>query len=147
MDEESIRPILDEIFSSLEPLDAQSSAVLQFLKAKGLATDEELAPFLEQAGNAASVRWRAVRIRAAAMIASLVNPPEKESSYMPAEKDTQRAAEKDQAKDQQEPRQENSREVEAQEEGESEPQSPDRKAQRPIEKRKAPEMEDAENAA
>jgi cobalamin biosynthesis protein CobT len=70
MDEEIVRQILDEIFSSLEPLDTHTSALLQFLKAKGIAADEELAPFLEQAGNASSVRWRAARVRIGSLISS-----------------------------------------------------------------------------
>jgi hypothetical protein len=48
MDEKIIQDILANVFSSLEPLDAQCSAILQFLKAKGFATDKELAPFLER---------------------------------------------------------------------------------------------------
>jgi hypothetical protein len=76
MDQEQIQQILDELLSSFEPLETQSAALLQFLKAKGLATDKELAPFLEQAGNTASVRWRAVKVRTAALIASAMKPTE-----------------------------------------------------------------------
>jgi hypothetical protein len=74
MDQDSVQEILDELLGSLEPLEAQSSAVVQFLKAKGLANDEEFAPFLEQAANAANVRWRAVRVRTAALIAHAMKP-------------------------------------------------------------------------
>jgi len=70
MDEAQVQQIVDELLSSLEPLETQSSALLQFLKAKGLATDEELAPFLDQAGNTANVRWRAVKVRTAALISN-----------------------------------------------------------------------------
>lgn len=70
MDEAQVQQIVDELLSSLEPLETQSSALLQFLKAKGLATDEELAPFLDQAGNTANVRWRAVKVRIAALISN-----------------------------------------------------------------------------
>jgi hypothetical protein len=76
LNEENINAILREVFSSLEPLETQSSAVLQFLKAKGLATDEDLAPFLEQASNAASVRWRATRVRTEALVANLMKREE-----------------------------------------------------------------------
>ncbi len=42
---------LDELFSALEDLETQSAGVVQFLKDKGLATDEELAPYLEAAAS------------------------------------------------------------------------------------------------
>src|SRR5579864_1737360 len=70
MDEAIVQQIIDELLSSLEPLETQNAALLQFLKAKGIATDEELAPFLDQAGNASNIRWRAVRVRTAALISS-----------------------------------------------------------------------------
>src|SRR5712671_2535246 len=70
MDEKIIQDILTDVFSSLEPLDAQCDAILQFLKAKGLATDKELAPFLEQARNASNVRWLAARVRIASLLSS-----------------------------------------------------------------------------
>lgn len=76
MDEEIVLQILDELLSFLEPLDTQSSALVQFLKAKGVATDEELAPFLEQAGNASSVRWRGARVRIGGLIASAMRNAE-----------------------------------------------------------------------
>lgn len=88
MDEAQVQQIVDELLSSLEPLETQSSAVLQFLKAKGLATDEELAPFLDQAGNTANVRWLAVKVRIAALISSAMKPSE-ESSESAATKNTQ----------------------------------------------------------
>jgi hypothetical protein len=78
MDESAVNEILDELVSSLEPLEAQSTAILHFLKAKGIATDEDLAPFLEQARNASDVRWRAFRLRTAALISSAMKAPEKE---------------------------------------------------------------------
>jgi hypothetical protein len=36
--------LLDQLFSAFEDLETQSTGILQFLKGKGLATDEELAP-------------------------------------------------------------------------------------------------------
>jgi hypothetical protein len=80
MNQELIQQIVDEILSSFEPLEAQSTAVMQFLKAKGVATDAELAPFLEQAANTANVRWRAVRVRAAALIANALKDEESKSA-------------------------------------------------------------------
>jgi hypothetical protein len=60
---EPIKEILDELFSLLESLETQSLALTQFLRDQGIATDEKLAPFLERAGNASSVKWRAARAR------------------------------------------------------------------------------------
>jgi hypothetical protein len=79
MDEATVQQILDEVFGSLEPLDAQCAAVVRFLKAKGLATEEEFAPFLAQAANAASVRWLGVRVRTAALIANAMRSAEDSS--------------------------------------------------------------------
>lgn len=84
MDQAIVQQIVDELLYSLEPLETQNQALLQFLKAKGIATDEELAPFLEQAGNASNIRWRAVRVRTAALISSAMKPAEQPSQTAPA---------------------------------------------------------------
>lgn len=76
MDNQAIKEVLNELFSHLERLETQSEAILQFLKEKKRVTDKQLAPYLEQAGNASSVKWRAARVR----IDHLLEPekPEKE---------------------------------------------------------------------
>ena len=76
MDEQIVQEIVDEILSSLEPLDTQSAAVLQILKAKGIANDEELASHLEEAGKASNVRWLAARLRIRSLIASAMRTQE-----------------------------------------------------------------------
>ena len=90
MDENTniVQEILHDLFSSLEALETQNTAILQFLKDKGIATDEELASHLEQAGNASSVRWRGVRVRADYLFASAVKAAEQA-----AEKESPKPAE------------------------------------------------------
>lgn len=63
MDDKLLQQVFEELLPSLEALDTKCAAILQFLKTKGIATDDELAPYFEEAGNASSVRWRAARVR------------------------------------------------------------------------------------
>jgi hypothetical protein len=87
MNENIAQEILHDLFSSLEDLETQSAAILQFLKSKGIASDQELAPFIEQAGNASSVRWRGVRVRIDYLLASAMKNAEesgKKESTAPA---------------------------------------------------------------
>jgi hypothetical protein len=55
--------LLNELGSSLENLETQHAALLQFLKDNGILTDDQFASYIAQAGKASSVRWRAARIR------------------------------------------------------------------------------------
>jgi len=76
MNNDAMKEVLNELFSHLERLETQNEAILQFLKEKKRVTDKQLAPYLEQAGNASNVKWRAARVR----INHLLEPehPEKE---------------------------------------------------------------------
>jgi len=63
MDTHIAQEMLKELGSSLESLETQVNALVGFLKEAGIVTDEKLAPYLDQAGKASDVRWRAARLR------------------------------------------------------------------------------------
>jgi hypothetical protein len=87
MDESMVQEIFHELFSSFERLETQSSAILQFLKDKGIATDEELAPYLERASNASGVRWLAARVRIDHLIAGAIKADEEKSKQQKSEQE------------------------------------------------------------
>ena len=92
MDEAIAQEILNELFSSLEALETQSAALLQFAKDRGWASDQELAPYLEQAGNASNVRWRAARVRIDHLLSSAFKAADRDAklkSPKPEEKSQQ----------------------------------------------------------
>jgi uncharacterized protein YdaU (DUF1376 family) len=86
MDPKITQEILDDLMPSLEALEAQSAAVLEFLKHEGMVSDEKLTPYLEQAANASNVRWRGVRVR----IEHLLSAAEKASTEKLADKETKK---------------------------------------------------------
>ena len=51
MDEKVAQEVFDELLPTLEALDTKCEAILQFLKDKGIASEDDLAPYLQQAGN------------------------------------------------------------------------------------------------
>jgi hypothetical protein len=75
---EPVREVLGELFGLLEVLEARTLAVMEFLKDAGIATDEELGPYLEKAGNASSVKWRAARLRMEFLLTSAQKNKEEE---------------------------------------------------------------------
>jgi hypothetical protein len=95
MDEEIVKQILDELFSSFEDSETQSAALLLFLKDQGIATEAKLAPYFEQAANTSEVRWRAARVRMGALLASAMKTPEPPAEKKAAtEEKSQGSAEK-----------------------------------------------------
>jgi hypothetical protein len=76
MDPTVTEEILNDLIPSLEAMETKSAAVLEFLKKEGIASDEKLAPYLEQAASASNVRWLAVRVRVERLLSSV----EKESA-------------------------------------------------------------------
>ncbi len=103
MDEKILQQILDEIFPSFEALEARGAAALQFLKDKGVATEEDLAPYIRQAETAASVRWRATRARVNYLLLSVVKDSatkaEGKTAEPPKESENQAPENKQQARD------------------------------------------------
>ena len=75
MSENPIRQILSDLLPYFEALEAQSSAILQLLRDKRIANDEEVSRYLEQAGDASSVKWRAARVRMEHLFAVSPEPP------------------------------------------------------------------------
>jgi uncharacterized protein YdaU (DUF1376 family) len=77
-----LQELLDELGSSLESLETQQAALLQFLKDKGIVAETEFAPYLDQAARTSSVRWRAARVRLERLFSA-----EKEAEERAAEKE------------------------------------------------------------
>lgn len=76
MQPDALKEVLSELFALLETQETNSAAVLQLLKDQGIASDEKLATYLDQAGNASNVKWRAARLR----MEYLLTPIQKEAA-------------------------------------------------------------------
>src|ERR1700746_2484622 len=79
--------ILDEMASTFEALESQSAAILQFLKDTKIANDDQLAPYMERAAAASSVRWRALRVRMGRLFALAEKSEEEKLAKKEAEKE------------------------------------------------------------
>jgi hypothetical protein len=97
MDPEVIRKMLNELYPHLERLETQTTALLQFLTAKGIVKDDELAPFVEEAGKASYVKWLTTRLRIEHVISSAakeaVKPAEIKLPAPPSEPKEQKSIE------------------------------------------------------
>ena len=99
MDSVIIDEILEELSSTLQKVESQSAAVLELIKDKGIVREEELAPYLERASAASSVRSRATRVRLAALLAGLDKSELQAKEHDMEEKENQQAREHRQAKE------------------------------------------------
>jgi chemotaxis protein histidine kinase CheA len=129
-----IKEILGELFSLLETFETQSLALTQFLKDQGIATDEKLAPYLDRAGNASSVKWRAARAR----MQYLLSPVPKPAG------DTEKDKNKDKKAEPEKPSEEKrSEEKPSGEKPSTEKEAAEKRAENPPPDQKKPESTDA----
>jgi hypothetical protein len=61
--ENPAKEAFNDLLTYIEQLETQTGAILEFLRDRGIVTDEKLAPYLEQASKASDVRLRAARAR------------------------------------------------------------------------------------
>jgi hypothetical protein len=78
MNEKALVEIFEELYESIESAEAQSNAAIAFLKSKGLAAENKLQPYLDQASAASSVRWMATRARMKRLLESALSELEKD---------------------------------------------------------------------
>lgn len=113
MNVELAQELVNQLGLSLENLETQHAALFLFLKDQGVVTDEQLAPYLIQAGKSSGVRWRAARIRLDSLISAEKSKEEDTAEKEKRAKNGERTSEQ-QASGEQAPSQ--NREKEGQEE-------------------------------
>jgi hypothetical protein len=92
VDKKIAEEILDELLSSLEALETQTSAMMQFLKDKRMGNEKQLAPYLDRAGKASNVRWRAARLRFSSLLSSAMKSEEESRAKSPEKKAEEKPA-------------------------------------------------------
>ena len=85
MDQGIVEQVLDELIPSFEALETQSAAIALLLKDRGIAKDDQLAPYLEQAKSSSSIRWRATRLRMERILSSTTKTTEESTKQVAAE--------------------------------------------------------------
>jgi hypothetical protein len=141
--EQILKEIADDLFSIFESAETQSRAIELLLKEKGVASDEELKPFLQQAGDASSVKWRAARVRFDHLLSSVVKAleeGEKKMTAEPAEKKSEEHAEKPPKKELQKP-------AEAEEENVGRHPEEQKRETKPADKTEEPKAAKGESAS
>ena len=63
MDADAVKNALKELYPHLEWQETQITALLEFMRAKGIIMDQEFDRFVEEAGKRSSVKWLATRLR------------------------------------------------------------------------------------
>jgi len=96
IDSDVAQQFLDELLPVFESLEAQTNAILRFVKDSGMATDQDLAPYLQQAGDAAGVKWRAARLRFSRLLSLMERSEEQAADTRKQSKEAE--AEQTQAK-------------------------------------------------
>lgn len=92
--ENTIKEILDDLIPAMEAVEAQSTAVLRFLKENGIASEEQLRPYLEQGADTSNVKWRAVRVRMERLLNSAMEAVQKASEKTATSPEPRAAEEK-----------------------------------------------------
>jgi hypothetical protein len=93
-----LKELFDELFTLLENLETQNLAVLQFLKDQKVGTDKKLGPYLERAGNASSVKWRAARVRMEYLLSPIENVGKDRGKEKAQEQEKEKPQEQERAK-------------------------------------------------
>ena len=108
-----LKEIFDELFGLLESLEAQNMAMMQFLKDQNAGNDKKLAPYVEQAGNASSVKWRAARARMEYLLAPMQKEADEKKKAAEQKESNQRETDQKQGEQKEPEKQEPQQKIQA----------------------------------